>query len=42
MLVWIQGSLCHIAAGSHPVQKAWSQNARLVNTFQIKNSLLCV
>ena len=23
LLVWVQGSLFHIAAGSHPVQKAW-------------------
>ena len=23
MLVWVQGSPFHIAAGSHPVQEAW-------------------
>ena len=28
MLVWDQGSIFHIAAGSHPVQEAWeSQNS---------------
>ena len=23
MLIWLRGSLFHITAGSHPVQKAW-------------------
>ena len=29
MLIWIQGSLCHIAAGSHPVQEAWGSQDSL-------------
>ena len=32
MLVWVQGALCHIAAGSHPVQEAWgSQDSACYN-----------
>ena len=29
MLVWVQGSLCHIAAASHPVQEAWGSQDSL-------------
>ena len=39
-LVWIQGSLCHIAAGSHPVQEAWgSQDSLYIG--QIQKLLQC-
>ena len=27
MLVWVQGSPFHIAAGSHPVQEAWGHKS---------------
>ena len=34
MLVWVQGSPFHIAAGSHPVQEAWgSQDSMLSKTI---------
>ena len=36
MLVWVQGSLFHIAAGSDPVQKAWGH--KIVCTVQWSNS----
>ena len=29
MLVWVQGSPFHIAAGSHPVQEAWESQDSL-------------
>ena len=29
MLVWVQGSPFHIAAGSHPVQEAWGSQDSL-------------
>ena len=29
MLVWVQGSLFYIAAGSHPVQEAWGSQDSL-------------
>ena len=29
MLVWVQGSLFHIAAGLHPVQEAWGSQDKL-------------
>ena len=29
ILVWVQGSLFHIAAGSHPVQKTWGSQDSL-------------
>ena len=29
LLVWVQGSLFHIAAGSHPVQEAWGSQDNL-------------
>ena len=29
MLVWVQGSSFHIAAGSHPVQEAWGSQDSL-------------
>ena len=32
MLVWVQGSLCHIAAGSHPIQEAWGSRHKIVYT----------
>ena len=31
MLVGVQGSLFHIAAGSHPVQEAWGSQDSLYN-----------
>ena len=29
MLVWVQGSPFHVAAGSHPVQEAWGSQDSL-------------
>ena len=29
MLVWVQGSPFHIAAGSHPVEEAWGSQDSL-------------
>ena len=29
MLVWVQGSPIHLAAGSHPVQEAWGSQDSL-------------
>ena len=29
MLVWVQGSLCHNTAGSHPIQEAWGSQDSL-------------
>ena len=35
MLVWVQGSVCHITAGSHPVQEAWgSQDSLYFNVVK--------
>ena len=38
MLVWVQGSPFHIAAGSHPVQEAWWSQDSLYRG-QIQNLL---
>ena len=40
MLVWVQGSLCHIAAGSHPIQEAWGSQDSLYRG-QIQKFLQC-
>ena len=40
MLVWVQGSLFHITAGSHPVQKAWGSQDSLYRG-QIQKLLQC-
>ena len=40
MLVWIQGSPFHIAAGSHPVQEAWGSQDNLYRG-QIQKLLQC-
>ena len=40
MLVWIQGSLFHIAAGSHSVQEAWGSQDSLYRG-QIQKLLQC-
>ena len=40
VLVWFQGSLCHIAAGSHPVQEAWGSQDSLYRG-QIQKFLQC-
>ena len=38
MLVGVQGSLLHIAAGSHPVQEAWGQEVVCTGvTFESSN-----
>ena len=33
MLVWVQGSPFHIAAGSHPVQDTWGSNSKVASMF---------
>ena len=40
MLVWVQGSLLHIAAGSHPVQEVWGSQDSLYRG-QIHKLLQC-
>ena len=40
MLVWVQGSPFHIAAGSHPVQEAWGSQDSLYRG-QIQKLLQC-
>ena len=40
MLVWVQGSLCHIAAGSHPIQEARGSQDSLYRG-QIQKFLQC-
>ena len=40
MLVWGQGSIFHIAAGSHPVQEAWGSQDSLYRG-QIQKLLQC-
>ena len=40
MLVWVQESLYHIAAGSHPVQEAWGSQDSLYRG-QIQKLLQC-
>ena len=40
MLVGVQGSLCHIAAGSYPVQDAWGSQDSLYRG-QIQKLLQC-
>ena len=40
MLVWVQGSPFHIAAGSHPVQEAWESQDSLYRG-QIQKLLQC-
>ena len=40
MLVWVQGSIFHIAAGSHPVQESWGSQDSLYRG-QIQKLLQC-
>ena len=40
MLVWVQGSPFHIAAGAHPVQEAWGSQDSLYRG-QIQKLLQC-
>ena len=40
MLVWVQGSPFHIAAGSHPIQEAWGSQDSLYRG-QIQKLLQC-
>ena len=40
MLVWVQGSPFHIAAGTHPVQEAWGSQDSLCRG-QIQKLLQC-
>ena len=40
MLVWVQGSLFHIAAGSHSVQEVWGSQDGL-HMGQIQKLLQC-
>ena len=41
MLVWVQGSLFHIAAGPHPVHEAWGSQDSLHPRGQMQKLRQC-